>query len=113
VALRRWRCRGEDELRGVVQFGEGARGVLYRAKRGAEGARLRRWAAVPAVAAINGVRLGGATVSVEGKGREVVRRRGSARPVGRWSARGSRGGGRRRGVAGGHAGMEGVGRGRR
>jgi hypothetical protein len=43
----------------VVQFEEGARGVLYRAKRGAEGARLRRWAAVLRWPPLMAVWLGG------------------------------------------------------
>jgi hypothetical protein len=59
VALRQRRCRGEEELWGVVQFGEGSRGVLYRAERGAEGARLRRWAAVLRWPPLMAVRLGG------------------------------------------------------
>jgi hypothetical protein len=44
AVLRRWRGGGVEELRGAVWFGEGARGYLYRAERGAEGARLRRCA---------------------------------------------------------------------
>jgi hypothetical protein len=82
-----WRrcCRGVEELRGAVWFGEGARGFLYRAERGAEEARLRRWAARSVVAAINGeARCGGGF----GRGRGEVAARGSARPVGRWSGAG-------------------------
>jgi hypothetical protein len=56
-----WRrcCRGVEELRGAVWFGEGARCFLYRAERGAEGARLRRCATGTSAAAIDGERLGG------------------------------------------------------
>jgi hypothetical protein len=50
VVLRRRRCRGEVELRGAVWFEGGARGFLYRAERGAEGALLRWWAARSVVA---------------------------------------------------------------
>jgi hypothetical protein len=42
-----------------VRFEEGARGVLYRAERGAEGARLRRWAAALWWPPLMVVRLGG------------------------------------------------------
>jgi hypothetical protein len=56
-----WRrcCRGVEELRGAVWFGEGARCFLYRAERGAEGARLRRCATGTSAATIDGERLGG------------------------------------------------------
>jgi hypothetical protein len=81
-------------------------GILYRAKRGAEGARLRRWATVPAVAAINGVRLGG--VAVLG-GEEVRSQRVGVRAlVGRWSGAGKPG--KRRMGAGGGAAVGGRGR---
>jgi hypothetical protein len=75
-------------------------GILYRAKRGTKGAWLRRWAAVPAVAAINGVLLGG--VAVLG-GEEVRSQRVGVRAlVGRWSGAGEPGK-RRRGAGGGAA----------
>jgi hypothetical protein len=72
---------GEERKGGVREMRE-LEGILYRAKRGAEGARLRRWAARSVVAAINGeARCGGGF----GRGRGEVAARGSARPVGRWS----------------------------
>jgi hypothetical protein len=86
------------ERKGGVREMQELEGILYRAKRGAEGARLRRWAAVPAVVAINGVRLGG--VAVLG-GEEVrwqrvgvcARRGGGAAPeCGRRRGRGEEGG---------------------
>jgi hypothetical protein len=42
VALRRRRCRGEEELRGAVRFEEGARGVLGASYIGPRGERRGR-----------------------------------------------------------------------
>jgi hypothetical protein len=60
-----------EEERGEVRKMRELEGILYRAKRGAEGARLRRWAARSVVAAINGDELGGGRL----RGEEGVRRR--------------------------------------
>jgi hypothetical protein len=69
-------------------------------ERGGEEARARRWAAVPAVAAINGVRLG--VVAVLGEEEVRSQRVGVRALVGRWSGAGEPGKWRR-GAGGGAA----------
>jgi hypothetical protein len=59
----------------VVWFGEGARGVLYRAERGAEGARLRRWATALRWPPLIAVRLGGGRFGEKKRQGRVGRRR--------------------------------------
>jgi hypothetical protein len=60
-----------EERKGGVREMQELEGILYRAKRGAEGARLRRWGGGVPVTAIDGVRLGGA-VSGRRRGKDGV-----------------------------------------
>jgi hypothetical protein len=57
-----------EERKGGAREMQELEGILYRSKRRAEWVRLRRWAAVPALAAINGVPLG-AVAAGRGRGR--------------------------------------------